>query len=62
MKKGKVIKVTGCKDCPFFVDKFDTGWPDYCYFTRESLEEHQLELVPTNCPLKEGKVVVEIKS
>lgn len=71
----KNIEVTGCFECPFFqLTDYSANDPMYCWITDE--EEtykarqarqatpwpHRSPTFLPNCPLKEGKVVVEIKT
>jgi hypothetical protein len=68
----KNIKVTGCFECPFFhPTDYSDNEPMHCWITDEE-ETYKARMArwrkprtPTflpNCPLKEGKVVAEIKT
>jgi hypothetical protein len=58
----KKIEVSGCKDCPFFATDWSINDPRYCEITYNQEDEKKPAKFLPNCPLKEGKVVVEIKT
>ena len=57
------VEVTSCFECPFFhPTDYSVNDPMHCWITEEVENTQNPTTFLPNCPLKEGKVVVEIKT
>ncbi len=58
-----LIKVNNCRNCPFHT--YDDINGSYCDFPANKVEDHELtyedlEPAPKNCPLQNGKLIIEL--